>query len=126
MPACLAASMIGVPFGTATCMPSIVTVTNSCSGIRFLSSSLMLGPASRGRQRRLARAGDVGLELGAELLDAAHHRRGAGVAQHADRLAGHVFREVQQQLEVLLPALARQNPLEDPGGPRGAFAALGA
>src|SRR4051812_42350050 len=77
-------------------------------------------------QRRLARAGDVGLELGAELLDSAHDRSGAGVAQHADRLAGHVLGEVEQELEVFLLALPGENPLEDPGGPRRAFPALSA
>src|SRR3954467_6678329 len=69
---------------------------------------------------------DIRLELVAELLDPAHDRRGAGIAQNADGLAGHVVGQIQQELEMLLLSLPRQNPLENPDRPGGAFPALGA
>src|SRR3989454_4583938 len=50
---------------------------------------------------------------------------GARVAQHANRLPGHVVRQVEQQVEVRHLPLPREDPLEDLGGPRGALAALG-
>src|SRR5437879_1083844 len=42
----------------------------------------------------------------------------------SDRLARHVLREVEQQVQVGRLALPRQNALEDLGGPGGAFTAL--
>src|SRR5689334_6043602 len=116
MPACLAASMIVVPLGTLSVMPSIVTLTRS-SAIRS---------SSDGSHGRLTRTGHIGFEFGSELLDPADHRRGARVAQHTDGRAGHVLRQVEQQLKVFLLALPRQDALENLGGPRRAFAALGA
>ena len=91
----------------------------------FLRGSVDGANANR-RQRRLAIAvsGDIRLELAAELLDPAYDRRGAGIAEHADRLARHVLGQVEQQLEVFLLPLPRQDPLQDAGGPRGAFSAL--
>src|SRR5687768_8971251 len=100
MPACLAASMIVIPLGTLICAPSIVTVTVS-SGMHFRESV-----------RRLPRPLDVGVELPAEFLDTAHDGSGAGVAEHADGLAGHALREVEQELEVGLLALPGQDPLQ--------------
>src|ERR687897_1093736 len=69
---------------------------------------------------------NVRLELVPELLDTADDWSGAGIAQHTDRLARHVVRQIEQQLEVLLLALTGEDPLEDPRGPGGAFPALGA
>src|SRR5918999_225060 len=126
-PAIFAASMMVVPFGTLTGAPSMITLTNS-SGIKLLlpcSSSQSRKHGSNRGHGGLARALDVRLELVPKLLDPAHNRRGAGVAQHADRLAGHVIRQIQQELEMLLLALPCQNALQDPHRPRGPFAALG-
>src|SRR6185436_13382613 len=77
----------------------------------------------------LSRTLDVRLELVAELLNAAHNGGRTGVAKYADGLAGHVIREIKQQLEVLLLALPGQNPFQDsdrPGRPLPALGALGA
>src|SRR5581483_9052129 len=114
MPACLAASMMVVPRGTVTVAPSMVRVTRSW---------VMAGPLRPG-QRGPPGPREVGLELAAELLDPAHHRRGAGVAQHADGLAGHVLREVEEEVEIAGLALAAEDPLQRPHGPGGALPAL--
>src|SRR6187397_3130011 len=114
MPACLAASMMVVPLGTLTGAPSMVTFTSS-SVIRL-----------HRRHCRLARALNVGLELVTELLNSAHDRGGAGVAQHADGFASHVVGEIEQQLEVFLLPLPRQDSLQDPHRPGRTLAALSA
>ena len=87
------------------------------------------GPHRRGgratdghRGRPLAR--DERLELVPELLQPADDRCGARVAEHADRLAGHVLRQVEQRVEVLERALTGDDALEDLRGPRRALAAL--
>src|SRR3990170_4950362 len=85
----------------------------------------MTTSSNRG-QRRLPRALDIRFELLPELLDSAHDRSGAGIAQDADRLAGHVVGEVEQQLEVLLLTLPRQDPLQNANRPGGTLPALGA
>src|SRR6476646_6682398 len=111
MPACLAASMMVMPLGTLTRAPSMVTLTSS--------SAIAIGRGIKCRtshccQSGLASALDVRLELLAELLNSAHDRRRAGVAEDADRLAGHVVRQIEQQLEMFLFTLAGQNPLQNP------------
>src|SRR5262245_22461292 len=114
--------MIIVPRGTAICMPSIVTVTRS-SAIQLTDAR---GWYSDGYKRRLLRLRDVGFELRAELLNPAHHRRGAGVAQNANCLARHVLREIEEKIEILGLSHPCQNPLEDLRGPRRSLTALGA
>src|SRR5512138_3384997 len=98
MPACLAASMMVVPLGTATGVPSMVRLTSSLIG---------------SRHRRRAAPVDVGLELPAELRDAADDRGGAGVGKDADGLAGHVVGEVEEEVQVLHLPFAGQDPLQD-------------
>src|SRR6266702_3322429 len=113
--------MTSVPLGTLIGRSSIVRVTRS--------SAITL-PASRSPHpgcschQRPAPAGDVVLELIPELLDPRDHRCRARVREHADRLAGHVLRQIEQQVEVLRLALARENALEDLRGPGGALATL--
>src|SRR5437879_2476767 len=108
--------MSSVPGGTLTGMPSIVRLT----------TSLAISALPSRDQHGLPLARDVVLEFTAELLDAGDDGRRAGVGEHADRLPRHVLREVEQEIEVCRLPLPRKDPLEDLGGPRGAFAALGA
>src|SRR5262245_30793204 len=98
--------MTRVPGATETGTPSIVRLT-SWSGID-----------------RLLLSRQIRLKLPAEFLDAADDGRRARVRQHADRLARHVLGEIEQQVEIFGLALPRQDPLENLGRPRGAFAAL--
>src|SRR4029078_5983485 len=123
MPACLAASMMVVPFGTAIRVPSIVTVTVSWV---ISDGSLVVYFSSYRNQRRLPRLGDVRFELRAEFLDPAHHRGRARVAQDADGLPGHLLRQVEQKIQILFLPLPRQDPLENLRGPRGPLATLSA
>src|SRR5690606_27639570 len=75
----------------------------------------------RGRQARTV--ADVGEVLVAELLDRARHGCGRGIAEHADRGARHVLPDVEQYIQVLLPALTPLDAAEDLGQPPGALAA---
>src|ERR1051326_2213709 len=102
--------MTRVPGATATRGPAIVGV---------------MSRAGTGHHRSLLPP-ETGLELAAEFLDAADDGRGAGVRQHADRLARHVLRQIEQQVESLRLPLPRENSLEDFRRPSRAFAALGA
>src|SRR5437879_4518016 len=115
--------MTSVPFGTLTGTPSIVRFTSS-SSITLPSSPVPLRRSCH--HHRLAPPREVILELASELLDPGDDGRGARVRQHADRLAGHVLREVEQQIQVGRLALSGEDALEDLGGPRRALAALGA
>src|SRR3989442_10585812 len=108
--------MSNVPGGTLTGTPSMV---------RFTTPSAISAPPSRDHYG-LPLARDVVLEFAAKLLDAGDDGRGAGVGEHADRLPGHVVREVEQEIEIGRLPLAREDPLEDLGGPGGALATLGA
>src|SRR3989440_9010678 len=114
--------MTSVPFGTLTGTPSMVRLTSS-SGITR-PPSLFPRPPWSCHHHRFASSRDVVFELVPELLDAGDDGRGARVRQHADRLAGHVLGEVEQQVQGGRLALARENALEDLGGPRPALAAL--
>src|SRR5678815_5631567 len=67
---------------------------------------------------------DQRLEIFAELLEPRDNRRGARVAQHADRLARHVLGNLEQRVEVFRRSLAFHDPLEDLRRPRGAFTTL--
>src|SRR5690606_29347524 len=137
-PARSAASMMRVPLGTSTCRPLIVQVTVSfCSlVIRVLRALARLpggGEAlSPDPRRRLDghRGGgahavaDVGEVLLAELPDRAGNGCRRRVAEHADRGARHVLPDVEQQVQVLFPALASLDPAEDLRQPRGPLAAV--
>src|SRR5256885_9435978 len=90
--------MSSVPGGTLTGTPSMV---------RFTTPSAISAPPSRDHYG-LPLARDVVLEFAAKLLDAGDDGRGAGVGEHADRLPGHVVREVEQEIEIgRLPRPAR-------------------
>src|SRR5206468_12807884 len=104
--------MRSVPAGTVTGAPSMVRFT-SCSGITLPPSPV-------------PRPVEICLKFSSELLDPAHDRSRARVGQHADSLARHVLRQVEQQVEILGLSLPRQNALHDLGRPRGAFPTLGA
>src|SRR6266446_1250353 len=106
--------MTSVPGGTLTGAPSIVRVIKP-SAICRLPSAHHYG---------LALACEIGFEFASEFLDPTHDGCRARVRQHADRLAGHVLGEIEQQVEVFRFALPGQNALHDLGGPRGALAAL--
>src|ERR1044071_2349881 len=91
--------MTSVPGGTLTGAPSMVRLTRP-SVISRLSSANQYGCAF---------ACEIRLELPADLLDAAHNRSRTRVRQHADRLSGHVFGEIEQQIEIFGLPLPRQN-----------------
>src|SRR3989440_9297971 len=116
--------MTSVPFGTLTGTPSMVRLTSS-SGITR-PPSLFPRPPWSCHHHRLASPRDVVFELVPELLDPGDDGRGARVRQDADRLSGHVLREVEQQVQVGHLATSREDALEDLGGPRRALTALGA
>src|ERR671916_2137851 len=120
-PASFAASRMLVPAGTVTWRPSTVRLTAGAAAGAVMPSV----SRDRGGAHRAPPLGDVRLELVAELLDPAHDRRRARVAQHADGLARHVLRELEERVEVLHRPLARLDALHDLRDPRGALAALG-
>src|SRR5512133_894634 len=67
---------------------------------------------------------DQRLEVSAEFLDAGHDRRRARITQHADRLARHVFGDLQQRVQIFRSTVAGHDALEYLRGPRRALAAL--
>src|ERR1035437_2167025 len=71
-----------------------------------------------------ALSGYQGLELMPELLQSTHHWSRARIAQHADRLAGHVLRHLEQRVEIFVGAVAGDDAIEDARGPGRALAAL--
>src|SRR5690606_28973546 len=50
----------------------------------------------------------------------------AGIGEHADRLAGHVVRDVEQRVQIGFGPPTRLDAPEDLGGPRGALPARSA
>src|SRR5688500_15146244 len=80
------------------------------------------------RRTRAAAFTHVRLELVPELLDGRQHRRRRRVAEGAQRLAGNVVRDAEQQLDVVHTALAPLDlpqHVQEPGTPfatRGALA----
>src|SRR5438874_6096107 len=66
------------------------------------------------------------LELAAEFLDPRDDRDGARITQDADRLAGHVFGDLEQRVEIFHRSLSVTNALHDLRRPGSALAALGA
>src|SRR5438128_12441198 len=95
--------MSSVPGGTLTGTPSMV---------RFKTPSAISAPPSCDHYG-LPLARDVVLEFTAKLLDAGDDGRGAGVGEHADRLPGHVVREVEQAIENGRIPLARADQFVD-------------
>src|SRR5688572_3459884 len=137
MPSFVAASMTVAPGATWTDWPSISSVIGLASaglsvgmsvGGELVGHGGRIDPAAGGRAvaagiHRAALVVDVVLELVAvDLHERAHgHRR--GVAQRADRSPLDVVGEVEQQVEVLLPALARLDAVDDAIEPAGALPA---
>ena len=90
------------------------------SGQRYSLSSDQL---QRGHRFALLAFAD-GLEvLVLELRDGGLHGPRDGFAVGADRAAGHLVRDVEQQRDVGLKAAAGRDALRDAGEPEGAFAA---
>src|SRR5581483_5611002 len=78
--------------------------------------------APLGRQRAAALA-DVGLVFLPEVLQRCQHRRGGGVAEGAQRLAGDVAGDAAEQIEVAHRPLPALDPAKDLVEPVGALAA---
>src|SRR5438034_8849647 len=106
MPAAFAASRIIVPEGTVTCRPSIVSVTEAVVVGAVIGADPSLAALARDDfqswsghrcwyEDRGAPLLDQRLEVAAELVDARRDRRRAGVAEHADGLAGHLLADIQ-------------------------------
>src|SRR5687768_11189550 len=121
-PASAAASKMRVPFATASASPSTVTFTVSTAPVGSATCSPLLAAAaaSDGRQGAGFHQRQV---VAAELLDGRHAGGGRRVAQHADGLARHVVRNLQQGVQVVGRAAAVLDPAQDLGGPGGALAA---
>src|SRR5262245_66122031 len=87
--------MIVMPSSSSASLPSIVTLgmASVASGRRSLRRVLQLKGATSDRH--------VLEELGSELGDERLRRHGGGIGQNADRVAHHVVRDVQEQLQVL-------------------------
>src|SRR5215470_13103541 len=108
-----AASITVLPPGTCTWRPSISRLT-----VVLIGSDVV--------RHEAALVVDVVLELVAEVLDEALHRQRRGVAERADRAAGDVVRDRQQQVEVFVAPLAMLDAVDDAPQPSRAFAARGA
>src|SRR5215207_1249243 len=123
-----------VPSGTRTARPSIVRLMSfgaggaDCGAAAVVSAMTTLvgrhERGGRGAAHRTALAGDVRLELVTEFRDPGHDGRGAGVAEHADRLARHLLGDLEQGVEITHRSLPCLDAFEDLGRPRRAFAAL--
>src|SRR6185503_7244203 len=124
-PAAFAASRIDVPAGTDTGRPSIVRLTvcvldagaviDRCASLCMRSGVRSRSRDSRHEMVRLLL--DQRLEITRELLESRDDRCRAGVAQHANRLARHVVRDLEQCIEIFGRAVAGGNALEDLRGP---------
>src|SRR5260370_15407421 len=105
MPAWRAASMMSVPLGASTGLPSIVSFTRS--GIldhhRF--------------------GNNIFVEIAGEFFDDGNRGHRGGVAEGAEGPAQHVLRKLAQQRDVFAAALSLAHPREDLTHPRGALAA---
>ena len=84
------------------------------------SHRLACAPVGRARAAAFAH---VRFVLGPELLDRRQHRRGGGVAEGTERLAGDVVRDAEQQIDVRHRAVAAIDLVEDPQQPVAALAA---
>src|SRR5262252_1464764 len=105
-----AASITVLPPGTCTWRPSISRLT-----VVLIGSDVV--------RNETALVVDVVLELVAEVLDEALHRQRSGVAERADRPSGDVVGDREQEIEVLVLALAALDPIHHPPQPAGALAA---
>src|SRR5512143_700898 len=108
MPAWFAASMMVSPLSTCSDLPSI-------SMFRVAM-----------RSHHAALVFDVVRELFAKMFEEALHRHRRGVAKRADGMAADVARHAVQQVEVVLPALAVFDTVDNAVHPPGALAARGA
>src|SRR5688572_17724189 len=133
MPSLVAASMTVAPGGTCTGLPSISRLMGLASvvmsvGRQLVAHGLRVHLAARGRAvpARLHRAAlvvDVVLELVAVDLHERARGHGGGVSERADGAALDLVGEVQEQVEVFLPALARLDAVDDAVEPARALAA---
>src|SRR5262252_73855 len=119
MPRPFAASITVAPLRTSVSLPSIVTLG--------MSGGLLLRKGRPGRVAGLGREAalvvDVMLKLGPEMLDEALYRQRRRVAERADRAPGDVVGDVDQQVEVLVPALPVLDAVHHAIQPARAFAA---
>src|SRR5579862_9747534 len=106
-PAAFPASRIDVPSGTVTWRPSIVNVTIASGRYRRGSDGCS------DTAKRTTLLADVRLELIAEFGDPRYYGRRAGIAQHTDRLPGHVVGDRQQGIEILHRSAPRLDALDD-------------
>src|SRR5215470_16067909 len=99
MSSAFAASITVLPGATCTFRPSI--------------SRLSIGRASDIVRHQAFLVIDVVLELVAEVVDEALHRKRRGVAERADRATGDVVGNRHQQVEILVAALALLDAIDD-------------
>src|SRR5579883_3392041 len=121
-------AFIGTPFTSMLTNSSVMPARPRCRariarpGIAQRSCrnrSLLLDDAT-------AAVVDHVFELVGVVLDEALHRPRRRIAERADRVALDVIRDVDEQAEVLAPALPGQDALQHPVEPPGALAARGA
>src|SRR5512142_743652 len=133
MPSFVAASITVAPPSTVTGLPSISSVIALGSaglsvGIVWASVRRELGEVDAGgavaaRLHDAALVVDVVLELVAVGLHEGAHGHRRGVSEGADGAPLDVVREVEQQVQVLLAALARLDAVDDAVEPARALAA---
>src|SRR5213080_968175 len=104
------------PFLACTSTPSMVSVTSSdlfATSVTSVRSHQVIG---RGQQRRRP-ALDVVQVVLLEVLDRGLHGARGAVAERAERPAEQVVAVVQQGVQVLVGALAREDPVQHLGHP---------
>src|SRR2546426_9432188 len=99
-----------------------MTVVPSSTAIRRPSISTVGTPGLLGAQRAAAERG-VLLELGAVLGDEGARRHGGGIGERADRVALHVVRDREQEIDVTRLGLALLEPRQHLVEPPPAFTA---
>src|SRR5512141_3026237 len=98
----------------------------------MLTSSWLMSRSSLGSRRAAARLDEavgvlgVMFELVPVMADEALHRPRGSVAERADGVALDLVGDVDEHVDIGLPALPRQNPLERAFQPAGAFTARSA
>src|SRR3954467_13474958 len=110
MPSPLAASITVAPFWTSVSMPSTVSF-GMASGRAALRRAGRGGVAAR-LGDHAAPVVDVVLELVAEVRDEALHRQRRGVAERSHRPPGDVVGDVDQKIEIFVPALSVLDALD--------------
>src|SRR5256714_4384920 len=116
MPSRSATRITSSPLAASTSTPSMVSLTVSlrfATSVTSVRSHQMVG---RG-QHRWCPALDVVQVVLLEVLDRGLHRAGRAVAERAERPAEQVVAGVQQGVEVLVGALAGQDPVQHLGHP---------